>query len=82
MPKPAKSFLFGFLIAFALACLATFTLYARQQKPAQAGADASCKCTSGGITEGMAVIHCTCGINSCVAVRSTAAPGSVAVSCK
>ncbi len=35
MSKPRTSMLVGLLAALVLVCLATFTLYARQQKPAQ-----------------------------------------------
>ena len=35
MSKPRTSMLVGLLAALVVVCLATFTLYARQQKPAQ-----------------------------------------------
>jgi hypothetical protein len=49
---------------------------------AKADANFACNCSGGGITAGMAVLHCTCGTATCMAVRSTATPGDVAVSCK
>ena len=41
-----------------------------------------CTCTTGGITAGMAILHCTCGNANCLAIRSNTSTGDVAVSCK
>lgn len=86
MSKPRTSMLVGLLAALVLVCLATFTLYARQQKPAQP-TDAACKCQFQGTTEGVGIIHCACPSNlNCLVARSVStggpAGGSVSTSCK
>ena len=83
MSKPRTSMLVGLLAALVLVCLATFTLYARQQKPAQP-TDAVCKCLPQGTTEGVAIIHCACGNMNCLVARlaSASSDGGVSTSCK
>jgi hypothetical protein len=82
MPKPRMSLLVGLVAALVIACLATLTLYARQQNPAppQPVTDV-CNCTSSGSTDHITVVHCTCGGNlNCLVARGPA--GNVAVHCK
>ena len=82
MSKPRTSMLVGLVAALVLVCLATFTLYARQQKPAQP-TDAVCKCLPQGTTEGAAIIHCACGNMNCLVARSVSTePRPVSTSCK
>lgn len=55
---------------------------AQRSRGAQPDAKFGCTCTTGGISAGMAILHCTCGNATCLAVRSSASTGEVAVSCK
>ena len=83
MSKPRIFMLVGLVAALVLVCLATFTLYARQQKPPAQPTDAVCKCLPQGTTEGVAIIHCACGNMNCLVARSVSTePRPVSTSCK
>ena len=55
---------------------------AQRGRALQADPKFGCTCTTGGITAGMAILHCTCGNANCLAIRSNTSTGDVAVSCK
>ena len=62
MAKPSKPLVLGFILAVLIACAATLTMYAMQQKPAPpaaTGTDA-CNCRDSGITGGVQILRCTC----------------------
>ena len=87
MAKPSKPLVLGFILAVLIACAATLTMYAMQQKPAPpaaTGTDA-CNCRDSGITGGVRILHCTCtpGNLNCLVARSVSTGGGpVATSCK
>lgn len=70
------------LIGSLVYALQTPAAQAQRSRGAQPDAKFGCTCTGGGITSGMAILHCTCGTATCLAVRSSASNGDVAVSCK